>query len=134
MIYMKFHTRRSNMPMSLNETVHMYIVTARVHMMFYMTLSLIVLRYRYFPKVCKWSYLCIAGLWCCSFFAYTYPYACYFRRFEKLVCKYVLVVYIYICVCVCVCVCVCLYIYISSQISHGYDVSVFTTLISYETL
>jgi hypothetical protein len=62
MIYMEFHTRRTNMPMSLNGTEHMYIVTARVHMMFYMTLSLIVFRYRYFPKVWKCLYLCIAGL------------------------------------------------------------------------
>jgi hypothetical protein len=31
MIYMEFYTRHTSMPMSLNGTEHMYIVTARVH-------------------------------------------------------------------------------------------------------
>jgi hypothetical protein len=31
MIYIEFHTRGINIPMSLNGTEHMYIVTARVH-------------------------------------------------------------------------------------------------------
>jgi hypothetical protein len=35
----------------LNRTEYMYIVMARVHKMFYMALSLIVLKYSYFPKV-----------------------------------------------------------------------------------
>jgi hypothetical protein len=51
MIYMEFHTRHTNMPMSLNGTEYMYIVTARVYIMVYMALRLIVLRYRYFTKV-----------------------------------------------------------------------------------
>jgi hypothetical protein len=59
---MEFHIRRTNMLMSLNRIEHMYIVTARVHMIFYMALSLIALGYRYFSKVWKCSYLCIAGL------------------------------------------------------------------------
>jgi len=59
---MEFHTRRTNMHMSLNGMKHMYIVMAREHMMFYKALGLIVLRYGYFLKVCKCSYLYIAGL------------------------------------------------------------------------
>jgi hypothetical protein len=50
------------MPMSLNGTEHMYILTARVHMMFYMALSLFALIYRYFMMVWKCLYLKIAGL------------------------------------------------------------------------
>jgi len=38
MIYMKFHTRYTNIPMSLNGIEHMYIATAIVHMMFYKAL------------------------------------------------------------------------------------------------
>jgi hypothetical protein len=50
------------MPMSLNGTKHMYIVTARVHMMFYEAPCLNVLRYLCFPKVWKCSYMGIDGL------------------------------------------------------------------------
>jgi hypothetical protein len=42
---MEFHTRRTNIPMSLNGIV----VRAKVHMMLDMALSLIVIRYSYFP-------------------------------------------------------------------------------------
>jgi hypothetical protein len=62
MFYMKFHTRRIDMPMSLNGTEHMYMVTAIMHIIFYKALCLIVLRYLYFPKVWKCSYLSIVGL------------------------------------------------------------------------
>jgi hypothetical protein len=54
--------RRTNMPMSLNRTEHMYIVMAKVHMIFYKALCLIVLRYGYFSKVWKCSNICIAEL------------------------------------------------------------------------
>jgi hypothetical protein len=33
MIYVTFHARRINMPMSLNGIEHMYIITAGLHMM-----------------------------------------------------------------------------------------------------
>jgi hypothetical protein len=36
MIYVEFYARRTYMPMSLNRTEHMYIITARLHMMIYM--------------------------------------------------------------------------------------------------
>jgi len=36
MIYVKFYTRRTYMPMSLNGIEHMYTVTARLLMMIYM--------------------------------------------------------------------------------------------------
>jgi len=57
MIYMEFHTTRTNMRMRLNLTEHMYTVTARVHMIIYKGSCLDVLRYLYFSKVCKYSYL-----------------------------------------------------------------------------
>jgi hypothetical protein len=34
MIYMEFHTRPTNMPISLNGTKYMYIITTKVYMMF----------------------------------------------------------------------------------------------------
>jgi hypothetical protein len=54
-----FHDRRINMPMSLDWTEHMYIVTASLHMIFYKEPCLIVLRYLYFLKVWKCLYLSI---------------------------------------------------------------------------
>jgi hypothetical protein len=62
MFYMEFHARCTNMSMSLNGIEYMYIVTARVHIMFYKASYLIVLGYEYFLKVWKYSYLCIDGL------------------------------------------------------------------------
>ncbi len=56
---MEFHVRRINMPMSLNRTEHMYIITVRLHMMIYMRC-----------------------------YAYMYTYACISRTFEKLVYEY----------------------------------------------
>jgi hypothetical protein len=35
MIYVVFHDRRINMPMSLNGIEHIYIITAGLHMMIY---------------------------------------------------------------------------------------------------
>jgi hypothetical protein len=69
LIYMEFHTRRTNMPMSssLNRTEYMYIVMHIVHLMFYKALCLNVLRNLCFPKVWKYSYLYIAELGCHSF-------------------------------------------------------------------
>jgi hypothetical protein len=43
MIYMKFHTRCTNMPMSFNGTEHMHIVMAKVDVIFYMALNLMCL-------------------------------------------------------------------------------------------
>jgi hypothetical protein len=52
----------SNMPMSLNGIEHMHIVMTGLHMMIYKASCLIMLRYLYFPKVWKCSYMGIVGL------------------------------------------------------------------------
>jgi hypothetical protein len=51
MIYEVFMTKRINMPMSLLGTKHMYNVTTRLHMMFYVMLCLDVHVYLYSTKV-----------------------------------------------------------------------------------
>jgi hypothetical protein len=45
-----------------NFMLDVYIVTVKVHMIFYKASCLDVLRYMYFMKVWKCSYLCMAGL------------------------------------------------------------------------
>jgi hypothetical protein len=51
MFYVIFHARYINIPISLNETEHMYIITAGLHMIIYMAYCLDVLLCLCSPKL-----------------------------------------------------------------------------------